>query len=127
MNNQLIYLIDDDNNILTTISNALRDNGYRVETATGGEATLSRITTITPDLFLIDLRMNPMNGFELFHRIREKRQFLTTPIFFLTGIEDQLARQYGEKLGVEGYFTKPIDIAQLLAAIARALGVSSAT
>jgi DNA-binding response OmpR family regulator len=91
----------------------LEDKGYAVIQAANGAEAIALLKTKSPDLILADLRMQPINGFELFQSIKKNPRFLKTPVFFLTAVDDPLAQKYGESLGVDAYLTKPVDIDHL--------------
>src|SRR5258708_160090 len=105
MDKALILYVDDEPAALQTMKLALEDKGYeRLHAANGAEA-LTRLKTKSPDIILADLRMQPINGFELFQAIKKNPRFLKTPVFFLTAVDDPLAQKYGESLGVDAYLT----------------------
>ena len=80
MHKQTIALIDDDRNILTSISIALEKEGYKVQTYIDGESALIGLTRTPPDLAVIDIKMPKMDGEELFKKIKKKNFF--TSYFF---------------------------------------------
>jgi response regulator RpfG family c-di-GMP phosphodiesterase len=106
---QLLY-IDDEPDSLTTVKMGLEDRGYEVLTADNGAGALELLKTHTPDVIITDLRMSPMNGFELFQEVKKIPRFAETPFFFLTAVDDYLAQKYGQTLGVDAYLTKPIEL-----------------
>jgi DNA-binding response OmpR family regulator len=105
--------VDDEPGALETMKDALVEKGYDVLQATNGAEALALLKAKTPDIILADLRMQPVNGFELFQAIKKNPRFLKTPVFFLTAVDDPLAQKYGESLGVDAYLTKPVDIDHL--------------
>lgn len=117
MKKNLIFIIDDDIDFLQATASHLQDCGYDVVAESDGSTALDKVKTVTPDLFIIDLRMQPMNGFEVYQHIRNLPQFSETPVFFLTAVDDPLSQRYSIKLGVDAYLTKPIDLVDLENAI----------
>jgi DNA-binding response OmpR family regulator len=113
MDKALILYVDDEPGALETMKDALVEKGYDVLQATNGAEALALLKAKTPDIILADLRMQPVNGFELFQAIKKNPRFLKTPVFFLTAVDDPLAQKYGESLGVDAYLTKPVDIDHL--------------
>ena len=73
--NQTIALIDDDRNILTSISMALEKEGFKVQTYLDGETALIGLTRTPPDLAVIDIKMPKMDGEELLKKLRKKNFF----------------------------------------------------
>ena len=72
---QTIALIDDDRNILTSISIALEKEGFKVQTYIDGESALIGLTRMPPDLAIIDIKMPKMDGEELLKKLRKKNIF----------------------------------------------------
>jgi DNA-binding response OmpR family regulator len=124
MNSPLIFLIDDDTDLAKAVSLTLEEHGFHVEYSEDGPTALEKLKTITPDIFLIDLRMQPMNGFELYQQIKTHSHLVHIPVFFLTAVNDPIAERYSLKLGVDAYLTKPIDMDELEQAIKKKLKLS---
>ncbi len=97
-----IALVDDDRNILTSISMALENEGFKVQTYIDAENALVGISRNPPDLAVIDIKMPRMNGEELLRRLRKKT---TIPILFLTSKDEEVDELLGLKLGAD-YFIK---------------------
>ncbi len=121
MNKVKILYVDDETDALTVIKIGMEDRGYEVLTAENGNAALEILKSITPDIIIADLRMVPMNGFELFHEVKKSPNLAKILFFFLTAIDDYLAQKYGQSLGVDAYITKPIELEQLDNVIKRKL------
>ena len=113
----LILYVDDDRDMLESFKIGLEDRGFTLLTASSGEEALESLKTHTPDLIIADLRMQPMNGFDLYQTIRKNERYQKIPFFFLTAVDDFLAQKYGQKLGVDAYITKPVDLDNLDAII----------
>ena len=107
--------------MLSAVQSALEDIGYRVTTCDDGYKALTELQKDIPDLIITDLRMIPMNGFELFQRIKKVTSLAKVPFFFMSAINDPLAAKYSETLGVDGYITKPVDLEELGATISKKL------
>ena len=121
MNKPLILFVDDETEALESLKCALEARGYAMLTAKSGSEALDVLKANAPDLIIADLRMQPMNGFELFQQVKKNVRFSKTPFFFLTAVNDSLAQKYGETLGVDAYITKPVDIDRLDTLIANRL------
>jgi len=100
---QTIALVDDDRNILTSISMALEREGFKVQTYIDAEAALVGISRSPPDLAVIDIKMPRMDGEELLKRLRKKTSI---PIIFLTSKEEEIDELLGLKLGADDFIKK---------------------
>ena len=98
-----IALVDDDRNILTSISMALENEGFKVQTYIDAESALVGISRNPPDLAVIDIKMPRMDGEELLKRLRKKT---TIPILFLTSKDDEVDELLGLKLGADDFIKK---------------------
>ena len=98
-----IALVDDDRNILTSISMALENEGFKVQTYIDGENALVGISRNPPDLAVIDIKMPGMNGEELLKRLRKKTSI---PIIFLTSKDEEVDELLGLKLGADDFIKK---------------------
>ena len=99
-----IALVDDDRNILTSVSIALESEGYKVETYTDGASALDGLTSKRPDLAVFDIKMPRMDGMELLRRLRQKSDL---PVIFLTSKDDEIDELFGLKMGADDFITKP--------------------
>ena len=98
-----IALVDDDRNILTSISMALENEGFKVQTYIDAENALVGISRNPPDLAVIDIKMPGMDGEELLKRLRKKT---TIPIIFLTSKDEEVDELLGLKLGADDFIKK---------------------
>jgi len=100
---QTIALIDDDRNILTSISIALEKEGFNVQTYLDGESALIGLSRTPPDLAIIDIKMPKMDGEELLKKLRKKTSL---PVIFLTSKDDEIDELLGLKLGADDFIKK---------------------
>ena len=100
---KIIALVDDDRNILTSVSMALENEGFKVQTYLDGESAYIGITRTPPDLAVIDIKMPRMNGEELLKKLRKKTDI---PIIFLTSKDEELDELLGLKLGADDFVKK---------------------
>ena len=98
-----IALVDDDRNILTSLSMALENEGFKVQTYIDAENALVGISRNPPDLAVIDIKMPGMDGEELLKRLRKKT---TIPIIFLTSKDEEVDELLGLKLGADDFIKK---------------------
>ncbi len=101
---QTIALVDDDRNILTSVSMALEAEGFKVRTYSDGTEALRAISTQPVDLAILDIKMPRMDGMELLGRLRQESNL---PIIFLTSKDDEVDEVLGLRLGADDYITKP--------------------
>jgi len=109
-----IALVDDDRNILTSVSIALQAEGFRTRVYTDGEAALKALAENPADLGILDIKMPRMDGLELLRRLRETSQM---PVIFLTSKDDEIDEELGLSLGADDYIAKPFSQRLLLARI----------
>lgn len=106
-----IALVDDDRNILTSVSIALESEGYRVRTYADGAEALAGLTRDAVDLAVIDIKMPRMDGLELLTELRRKSD---VPAIFLTSKDDEIDEMLGLKMGADDYIRKPFSQRLLL-------------
>ena len=106
-----IALVDDDRNILTSVSMTLEAEGFGVRTYTDGESALAGITARPVDLAVLDIKMPRMDGMELLQRLRGRSQL---PVIFLTSKDEEVDQLMGLRLGADDYITKPFSQRLLL-------------
>ena len=100
---KVIAVVDDDSNILTSVSMALENEGYKVQTYLDGESAFIGISRTPPDLAIIDIKMPRMNGEELLKKLRKKTDI---PVIFLTSKDDEVDELLGLKLGADDFIKK---------------------
>lgn len=99
-----IVLVDDDRNILTSVSIALEAEGFEVVTFTDGVSALSSLLNDEPDLGVFDIKMPRMDGMELLRRLRQTSEM---PVIFLTSKDDEIDEVLGLRMGADDYMRKP--------------------
>ena len=109
-----IALVDDDRNILTSLSVALQSEGFVTRLYSDGEAALKALVDNPPDLAVLDIKMPRMDGMELLRRLRERSDF---PIIFLTSKDEELDEALGLAMGADDYIAKPFSQRLLIARI----------
>jgi two-component system response regulator ChvI len=97
-------LVDDDRNILTSVSIALEAEGYRTMTYTDGFSALDGFNSSPPDLAILDIKMPRMDGMETLRRLREKSDL---PVIFLTSKDEEIDELFGLKMGADDFIRKP--------------------
>jgi two-component system, OmpR family, response regulator ChvI len=117
-----IALVDDDRNILTSVSIALESEGYKVQTYTDGTTALDGLRQSPPDLAIFDIKMPRMDGMELLRRLRQKSDL---PVIFLTSKDEEIDELFGLKMGADDFIHKPFSqrlLVERVKAILRRVG-----
>ena len=110
----VIALVDDDRNILTSVSIALQAEGFVTRVYSEGTAALKAFADNPPDLGVFDIKMPTLDGMELLRRLRE---FSAMPVIFLTSKDDELDEALGLAMGADDYISKPFSQRLLIARI----------
>ena len=113
-NQRVIALVDDDRNILTTLSIALQAEGYATRVYSDGEAALAALQSNPPDLAVFDIKMPRMDGMELLQKLRAHSDL---PVIFLTSKDQEEDEEAGLAMGADDYIAKPFSQRLLLARI----------
>jgi two-component system response regulator ChvI len=108
---QTIALVDDDRNILTSVSIALEAEGFKVRTYADGSEALRGLSAAPVDLAILDIKMPRMDGMEMLGRLRQNS---TVPVIFLTSKDDEVDEVLGLRMGADDYITKPFSQRLLL-------------
>ncbi len=111
---KVIALVDDDRNILTTVSIALQAEGFTTRLYTDGETALKALLENPPDLAIFDIKMPRMDGLELLLRLRDRSAL---PVIFLTSKDGEPDEALGLALGADDYIAKPFSQKLLTARI----------
>ncbi len=99
-----IALVDDDRNILTSVSMTLEAEGFEVETYNDGQSALDAFNRRMPELAVLDIKMPRMDGMDLLQRLRQKSK---VPVIFLTSKDDEIDELMGLRMGADDYVKKP--------------------
>ena len=106
-----IALVDDDRNILSSLSMALEQEGFQVRTYSDGVSALSALQSTPPSLAILDIKMPRMDGHEVLKRLRQSSDL---PVIFLTSKDDEVDEMVGLSLGADDYIKKPFSQRLLL-------------
>ncbi|MEX1139398.1 MAG: response regulator [Bacteroidota bacterium] len=115
----LILIIDDDEKLLTVISDTLQDAGFQTTPVTTTDEAFKILQKTTPDLILSDINLetSTMGGFSFYEKVREIERLHEIPFIFLSGLTDEVLIRTGKELGVDDYITKPFSPEGLIATI----------
>lgn len=122
---KLILVADDDKDLVMALSIRLRAAGYRVLGAHDGEEAYSLATENKPDLIILDIRMPAGGGFSSIDKMKHSLSTRDIPVIFLTAFDDESMHDEAHRLGAAGYFRKPFNDAEFMAAIREILAGGS--
>jgi DNA-binding response OmpR family regulator len=116
-----ILVVEDDHNVSLALTKRLTANGFSVGNAFDAAAAVTEARKSPPDLIILDLMLPAGGGAVALQRIRKFANLMSVPTIVLTAMRDPFVRDMVAELGVHGYFEKPYDSGELLAAIHEAL------
>lgn len=128
MSKELIYAVEDEVHIQQLIKYNLESSGYKVLVFESGESLLNECKNSIPDLFILDLMLPGMDGFEVCRQLRQNARTQSIPIIMLTAKSEEFDKVLGLELGADDYITKPFSVRELLArvkAIFRRVNISA--
>ncbi|MDY6933272.1 MAG: response regulator transcription factor [Spirochaetota bacterium] len=114
---QNIFIIDDEKDILEIVSINIVKEGYNAFCFSSGEDALKAIEKETPDLIILDIMMNGMDGYEFCKHIRFSKDYKYIPIIFLSAKSEEFNKILGLELGGDDYVTKPFSIKELVSRV----------
>ena len=120
-----IALVDDDQNILTSVSLALESEGFIVDKYQDGEQGLNGIKRRPPDLLVLDIKMPKLDGMEVLERLRVQSNL---PVIFLTSKDDEVDEALGLRIGADDYIKKPFSqrlLIERIKALLRRVNISN--
>jgi DNA-binding response OmpR family regulator len=116
-NPDLIYVVEDDPDVSQLIEHNLRTAGYEVCTFFSGAPVVGQAARAQPALFLLDIMLPGISGFDLCRQIRQHEQLAKTPVIFLSAKAQEPDRLHAFDLGADGYITKPFSPRELIARV----------
>ncbi|MGH7213435.1 MAG: response regulator [Tepidisphaeraceae bacterium] len=115
LNQKRVLLVDDDNDILTSMQAAFEPTGALIETANNGNKAVELAEKNDPDLVVLDMMLPGRSGFLVLEKIKAKKPRNAKPyIIMITGNQGARHKMYAESLGVSEYFTKPVKMDKLI-------------
>lgn len=112
-----ILIVDDEVDLAEMIQLLLQSRGYEVELAHNGREGLSKVQEFQPDLILLDVMMPVLDGFQVCRMLKFDDKFKHIQVIMLTARTQAKDQDLGQKVGADGYVTKPFDNKDLLAKI----------
>ena len=123
-----VLLVDDDNDILTSMQAAFEPTGAVVETATNGNKAVELAEKNNPDLIVLDMMLPGRSGFLVLEKVKAKKPRNTKPfVIMITGNQGARHKMYAESLGVSEYFNKPVKLDKLIASAEKLLAPAPPT
>ncbi|HYO11298.1 MAG TPA: response regulator [Tepidisphaeraceae bacterium] len=118
-----VLLVDDDNDILTSMQAAFEPTGAVVETASNGNKAVELAEKNDPDVVVLDMMLPGRSGFLVLEKIKARKPRGSKPhVIMITGNQGGRHKMYAESLGVSEYFTKPVKMDKLIATAERLCG-----
>ncbi|ADU73923.1 two-component system alkaline phosphatase synthesis response regulator PhoP [Acetivibrio thermocellus AD2] len=117
MAKKLIYIVEDEKHIQELLRFNLEENGYEVECFEDGETMFEVVERKKPDLFVLDIMLPGVDGFEICKKIKENYDLKKIPIIMLTAKNDELDRVLGLELGADDYISKPFSVREFVARV----------
>jgi CheY-like chemotaxis protein len=108
-----LLLVEDEKELVGIVETYFRDEGYEVQVASNGVEAMSILTHFVPNIIISDVRMSPMDGFEMVEAIRKQEHLRNIPVIFLTIMDDKSSFERAKELHVVEYMTKPFDVEEL--------------
>ena len=117
-----ILLVDDDNDILTSMQAAFEPTGAVIDTAVDGNKAVELAERNEPDLVVLDMMLPKRSGFLVLEKIKARKPKNSKPfVIMITGNQGARHKMYAESLGVSEYFNKPVKMDKLIASAEKLL------
>ena len=114
---KLILLVDDDPDILSTVSDFLTLEGFKVRGFSEAQSFFEFLQNTRPDLIILDIVLPDMSGFQICKAIKDSREYADVPIIILSGQQKESDKVFGLDLGADDYMIKPYSLDELLARV----------
>lgn len=112
-----IFLVEDEKHIQELVKFNLEERGYKVSVFENGRDLLNECKNKVPDLFILDIMLPGIDGFEICKRLRKDVRLEKIPVIMLTAKSDEFDKVFGLEIGADDYITKPFSIRELVARI----------
>lgn len=109
-----ILVVDDEPQVVDTIKARLEANNYEVVTGYDGMEALNMARNKNPDLVILDLMLPKLDGYQVCRMLKFDKKLSKIPIIMLTGLGKKEDREWGERVKVDAYITKPFNVEELL-------------
>ncbi len=113
----VIMVVDDNHDSLKLLTDILSEQGFQVRQALNGQLALAAVKQQSPDLFILDIRMPEMDGFELCRQLKKDIVTRDVPVIFISGLDNPNDKVKAFKIGGQDYITKPFEDTEVLARV----------
>jgi len=120
-NKKTILLVDDEPDLLDSLSIRLKASGYNVLMAVDGLDALKKARTLSPDLIILDLMLPKMDGYKVARLLKFDNRYSHIPILILSARGQDLDKEMGKNAGADDYMVKPFDSLDLISRVKRLL------
>ena len=122
MPQKTVLIVDDELSILVPLQFLMEKEGYAAKLAQSGKEALEKISDLRPDLILLDIMLPDLDGYEIYHMIRQRPEWSSIRIIFLTAKNREADMAKGLAMGADAYITKPFSNTQLIEKIRELIG-----
>ncbi len=122
MSRKTILIVDDELSILVPLQFLLEKEGYTAKLAQSGKDAINKIAEVQPDLILLDIMLPDLDGYEIYHMIRQREEWKSIRIIFITAKNREADMAKGLAMGADAYITKPFSNTELINAIRELIG-----
>ena len=122
MNRKTILIVDDELSILVPLQFLMEKEGYSAKIAQSGKDAIDKIPEIQPDLILLDIMLPDLDGYEIYQMIRQREEWKSIRINFLTAKTREADMAKGLAMGADAYITKPFSNTELVEKIKALIG-----
>ena len=122
MHSKTILIVDDELSILVPLQYLMEKEGYQAKLAQSGKEAIEKITKVRPDLILLDIMLPDLDGYEIYQMIRQRTEWESIRIIFLTAKNRDADMAKGLAMGADAYITKPFSNSQLIEKIRELIG-----
>jgi len=122
MNRKTILIVDDELSILVPLQFLMEKEGYSAKLAQSGKDAFDKISDIQPDLILLDIMLPDLDGYEIYQMIRQREEWNSIRIIFLTAKNREADMAKGLAMGADAYITKPFSNTELVEKINELIG-----
>ena len=126
MPQKTVLIVDDELSILVPLQFLMEKEGYAAKLAQSGKEALEKISDLRPDLILLDIMLPDLDGYEIYQMIRQRPEWSSIRIIFLTAKNREADMAKGLAMGADAYITKPFSNTQLIEKIRELIGPEEA-
>jgi DNA-binding response OmpR family regulator len=121
-----VIIVEDDRDLREILASALEDEGFEVGQVANGLRLVSHLHVNQPDLIVLDVNLSWIDGFELCRALKASEDYRDIPVVFLSGRSSRADIERGMDVGASEYFTKPVDLLQLIGRLRELIAESRA-